>query len=108
MGPRIIPSDEDGPHGVFLHEDLQQLSDLLAALVPLEEDNGFPGVLVDGSDAVVLGRLRWCRDHYLLSLGAPHGPQRGEPTEIELISIIEHISCVQPLTGVFNRLFFTA
>ena len=32
-------------------------SDLFAPLVPLQEHHRFPGVIVDGADAVVLGRL---------------------------------------------------
>src|SRR5260370_38569848 len=106
MRPGVIPGHIDGPRGVFLYQRLQQLSDLLAALVPLEEDDGFPAVIADGSEAVVLGGLSGCRDHHLLSLGAPHGPARWKPAEIECTRVIEHIRGSQSVTGVFNRLFF--
>src|SRR5258708_5673810 len=108
MRPGIIPSDVDRPRGVFLHQGVQQLSDLFAPLVPLQEDHRFPRVIVHGANAVVLGRLSWGGDHHLLSLGAPHGSECGEPTEIELIGVIEDIPGAQVVAGCFNRLFFTA
>src|SRR5260370_6674276 len=108
MRPGVIPGHIDGPRGVFLHQSVQQLGDLFAPLAPLQEDHRFPAVIVHGSNAVVLRWLSGGGNHHLLSLGAPHGPQRGKPTEIELIGVIEHIPSFQFVAGCFNRLFFTA
>jgi hypothetical protein len=80
----------------------------LRRLCRLAEHHRFSRVIVHGAKALVLGRLSGGRDHHLLSLGTPHRPQRGKPTEVELIGVIKHIPCTQSVTGVFNRLFLTA
>jgi hypothetical protein len=87
MRPGILPGDLDGPGGVFVQERFQQLGDRFATLVALQEDHGFPGVLVDGADAVGLGRLGRGRDHHVLPLGAPHGPERREPPQGALVGV---------------------
>src|SRR5262249_45922227 len=92
---------------VFLHQSIQELGDLLAALVPLQEDHCFPSMIVDGANAVVLGGLSRSGNHHLLPFGAPHRPQRGKPTEIEFIGVIEDIPRFPMVSGRFNRLFFT-
>src|SRR5258707_6932155 len=108
MRSGVIPGDIDGPRRVFLQECFQERRDLFAALVPLQEHHRFPTVLVHGSTAVVLGRLSGGGNHHRLSLGAPHRPQRGEPTEIELIRVIEDIPRFPVVAGRFTRLFLSA
>src|SRR5258708_8433230 len=105
MRSGVIPGDIDGPRRVFLQECFQERRDLFAALVPLQEHHRFPTGLVHGSTAVVLGRLSGGGNHHRLSLGAPHRPQRGEPTEIELIRVIEDIPRFPVVAGRFTRLF---
>ena len=98
--PRGIPGHITGPRGVFLHQRVHQLGDLFAPL------NRFPAVLVHGSHAVGLRWLSGGGNHHRLSLGAPQGPQRGKPTALELIRVLEHIPSFQFVAGCFNRLFF--
>jgi hypothetical protein len=73
-----------------------------------KEDDGCSRVLVHGSKAVLRGRWSWGGPHHRLPLGAAHGPQRRQPTQLELSGGVEDIPSAQPLTGVFQRLLLTA
>jgi hypothetical protein len=42
-----------------------------------------------------------------LSLRAPHRPQRGHPTDVEFVGVVECISGFQVVAGLFDGLFFT-
>ena len=70
----------------------QQQRNLLAAFMALELDDRFASVIVDGSNARVFVWLPRSRDHDLLAFRTPQSMEGGEPTEIELIRIVEHVA----------------
>lgn len=107
MRSGVVPGDIDDAGGVLVEQGLQQLGDLRPALTSPEQDRGCAGMIVDGADAVVLLGLAGGGDHDLLTLGAPHGVQRRDPGEVELIGIVEDIPRTHIVSGVFNRLFLT-
>jgi hypothetical protein len=88
----IIPGDIDRSGGMLLHESFKEMGHLLATLVLLELHHRFARVIIHGSNAIIGLLLTWRLDHHLLAFGTPHGPQRGQPTQIELIGIVKHLS----------------
>ena|SRR5215208_7685796 len=73
-----------------------------------DQDDRLATVVVHRSDAVTPGGLDRCLDHHLLSLGAPHGSQRWHPAQVELLSVVEDISCSEIVACFFDRLFLRA
>ena len=107
MSAGVVPSHVDRPFRVFLKQSLKQLRNLSATLVALELHNGFPRMIVNRANAVILVGLPRSGNHHLLAFRTPHRMQGGKPTEIKLILIIEHLTGLQVITGLFNRLFFS-
>ena len=107
MGGGIVPGYRDRAAWVVLHQGGKHLCELLAALLPLELHERLSGVVIHGTDAVLLIRLSGGEDQHLLAFGAPHRVQRGEPAQVELIGILEGVSCLQSVASLFNRLFCT-
>ncbi len=64
-------------------------------------------MIVDGAQTIAFVGLARRRDFDLLSNGAPHGTQDGQPTDIEFIRVVEDIPGLQLVASVFNRLFLT-
>ena len=108
MGIGMIPRHIDGARGMPVDQGLQQFGDLLAPLAAAEQHDGFDCMIVDGAQPIALVRLPWGRNHDLLTSRTPQGAQGGQPTEIEFVSIVKHLTSFQMVAAVFNRLFFTA
>jgi hypothetical protein len=107
MGAGIVPGHVDRLGGVLIQQGLQQLGYLPPALPASEEHHRLPGMVIDGPDTIVFSGLSWCGDHDLLAFGTPHGPQGGQPTEVEFIGVIKDFFCLQAISGFLNRLFLT-
>ena len=103
----IIPSHIVGFLRMDFQQGFQQLCNFLSPFSLLNEHDRFSGMVMGCSQAVMHFRLsrRW--DHHLLSSGTPHFPQGGQPTYVEFIRIIKDFIVLQPVSGVFNRLFLT-
>jgi len=92
VGTGVVPRDEDRPAGVFIDQSLQQFGNFASPFALAKNHFCLPRVVIDRADAVVPGRLPWYWDHDLLSFRRPQRLQGGQPTDIELVGIIEHIS----------------
>jgi len=90
MGIDVVPSDVNGSCRVPLQQRREQLGDLLASFMELEVDDRFSRVRVHRANPILLVRLGGRGDLHLLTFRAPHGAQRGEPAQIELICIRKH------------------
>jgi len=89
MGTGIIHRDKDGASRMLVNQSLQQLSDFLATLATPKQHHGFTSMIVHGPQTIAFVRLTRRGDHHLLTLGAPHGTQGRQPTDIEFVQIIE-------------------
>jgi hypothetical protein len=92
---------------VFLKQGLEPFGDLLAPFMAPEEYHRFPGLVIDGTKALMCGRLAWGRKHHLLTWRAPHGPEGRHPCEVALVRIVEAFVRAQAITHLFDRLFLT-
>lgn len=88
----VVPGHVNRLGWMLVQQRLQQLSNLYTPLATPENDDRFSRMVVDCPNAIRLLRLPGSWDHDLLTLGAQHRTQGGEPTEIELICVIKHLS----------------
>ena len=79
MCGRMIPGHIDRLLGMLLEQGLEPFGALLAPFMAPEEYHRLPGMIIDGTNAIVFGRLSWGRNHHLLAFRAPHGPEGWHP-----------------------------
>lgn len=103
----VIPGHIEGARRMLVDQRLQQFGDFSAALAPPKQDDRLAGMVIDSAQAITPIRLPGCRDHHLLAFRAPESTQGGQPTDIELVRVVEHIAWFQVIARFFDRLFFT-
>jgi len=81
---------------------MQEFGDFGPPLVAAHNHDRFAGVVVHCSDFVVrVGPARPC-NHHLLALGTPHRPERQQPTDIDLVGIIEDFTRLSTMSAAFR------
>src|SRR5215204_4882974 len=65
-------------------------------------------MIVDRTNAVGTKVLTRCGDHDLLSFGTPHRAEGWQPTQVELVGVIEDGAGLKVVSDVFNRLFLSS
>jgi hypothetical protein len=91
MGTSVVPGDVDRAREMFVHQGLQKFGRFSASLPAAKQDHGLTGVVVDGTQTIALVGLARRRDLDLLTKRAPHRTQRGQPTDVEFIGVVEDI-----------------
>lgn len=107
VGIGIVPSDINGFLRMFFKKKGEKLSDFLPPLMLAHDNRGVTGMIVDAPDAINAGGVARCGNHHLLPFRGPHGPQGRQPTDVELIGIVEDFARFQVVALAFNRRFFT-
>jgi hypothetical protein len=105
MRREVIPSHKNRSYRILLQQGLQQFGGFFSSLPSSDDYHRFSSMIIHCTQPIMGLWLSRCRDHHLLSFGAPHRSQGGQPTHIKLVSVIEHITCLQIVSGFFNRLF---
>lgn len=88
----IVPSHVDRPRGVLVQQGLEQLGDFAPPLVAPHQDHRLAHVVIDRPNAIVFGRLGRGGDHHLLPFRTPQRLARREPTDVELVRVVEDIA----------------
>ena len=92
MGVGIVPGHIDGSGGMVIDQRLQQVSNFTPPLMPSEEDDRLPGVVIDRANPVVFRRLTGGENAYLLAFGTPERFERRQPRDVELVRVVEGIA----------------
>jgi hypothetical protein len=107
MGAGVIPGDIDRASRMSVKQSLQQLSHLAASFASSDQHEGFSRMVVDCTKTIAFPGLSGRRDHHLLALPAPHRSERWQPADVELVGVVEHLTWLQSIPRVLNRLFLT-
>jgi len=107
MSCEVVPSHKNRSRRMLVQQSLQQLCHFPASFSSADQHDRLSGMVVDCSQAIMNLGLSWGWDHHLLSLWAPHRSQGRQPTDVEFIRIVEHLTWLQSVSGFFNRLFLT-
>jgi hypothetical protein len=107
MGGSVIPCHRAGASRMAVNQGLQPFGDLAAPFTAAGQPHGFARIVVDGAPTIPRVRLPWGGKHDWLAWWAPHGAQRGPPTESEFVGVVKDITGAQLVARLFNRLFLT-
>jgi hypothetical protein len=104
----VVPRDIDSFLRMPIEQGLQQLGNLTTPFVTPGDHHGLAGVPVDRTKSAAANGLprRW--NHDLPSLGTPHRTQCRQPTDIELVCVVEDLPWAYAATGVFDLFFLSA
>ena len=108
MGIGIILRDINRLPGMLREDCVQQFGNFTTTFVRAKERNGFPRMIVHGTQTIAFRWLSRRGNHDLLSARTPQRAQRWKPAEIKFVGVIKNLANVQMITRFLDRLFFSS